>query len=196
MAIVNFTNTDGNLPWPTSKTGRPDYQQGINADFEAIIEYSDTNGQYFKKNITFTGQGNSSMSYVKKNCSIKIFDGSIYNDKGKFGKGDKFGIQFGDWVSQDGFHLKAYMTDCFVGIPPVLYDWFRKISKTRGTYKDTPWKRALIPDDVSTTTTADFTDDYSLLLDTGARCVPAGFPCLVYLNGTFYGIYSWQLKKD
>ena len=28
-----------------------------------------------------------------------------------------------------------------------------------------------------------------------ARCYPDGFPCVVYLNGAFYGIFSWQLKK-
>lgn len=25
---------------------------------------------------------------------------------------------------------------------------------------------------------------------------PDGFPCIVYLNGEFYGIYAWQLKKN
>lgn len=28
-----------------------------------------------------------------------------------------------------------------------------------------------------------------------ARCFPDAFPCIVYLNGQFYGIFSWQLKK-
>ena len=28
-----------------------------------------------------------------------------------------------------------------------------------------------------------------------ALCHPDGFPCAVYLDGDFYGIYSWQLKK-
>lgn len=27
-------------------------------------------------------------------------------------------------------------------------------------------------------------------------CHPDGFPCIVYLNGEFYGIFSWQLKKQ
>jgi hypothetical protein len=34
-----------------------------------------------------------------------------------------------------------------------------------------------------------------LMIDTGARNMPDGFPCLVYLNGDFYGIYAFQLKK-
>ena len=31
--------------------------------------------------------------------------------------------------------------------------------------------------------------------DPNARCFPDAFPCVVYMNGDFYGLYSWQLKK-
>ena len=31
--------------------------------------------------------------------------------------------------------------------------------------------------------------------DPNARCFPDAFPCGVYMNGDFYGLYSWQLKK-
>ena len=40
-----------------------------------------------------------------------------------------------------------------------------------------------------------YVGDYELLTDTGARCFPDGFPVAVYLNGEFYGIFSFQLKK-
>ncbi|MBQ3456873.1 MAG: CotH kinase family protein, partial [Synergistaceae bacterium] len=39
-------------------------------------------------------------------------------------------------------------------------------------------------------------DDLSLQVEDGALCHPAGFPCIVYLNGEFYGIFAWQIKKD
>ena len=31
--------------------------------------------------------------------------------------------------------------------------------------------------------------------DSGAKCVPDAFPCTVYLNGDFYGVFNWALKK-
>ena len=201
LAYINFTNKEGNLVWPSSKKGLPDYQKGVNADFEGIIEYSDMQGNYFKKNITFTGQGTSSMAFVKKNVAIKIFDDSIYNSKGKFGKGDGFGINFGDWVMQTGFHLKAYYTDYLRGSGMIAYQISDEVYKTRGIFKDRPWKKALIdfskilssnPANLS----EDGTDDLSLQIDNGATCMPDGFPCICYLNGEFYGVFSFQIKKD
>jgi hypothetical protein len=32
-------------------------------------------------------------------------------------------------------------------------------------------------------------------METGARCFPDGFPVIVYQNGEFWGVNSWQLKK-
>ena len=84
-------------------------------------------------------------------------------------------ITIGDWVEQDGFHFKAYYSDFFRGIAVMgckLYqqmtdDIGRAWSRSGGLAKNEP----------------------------KALCHPDGFPCVVYLNGNFYGIYSWQLKK-
>ena len=38
-------------------------------------------------------------------------------------------------------------------------------------------------------------NDLSLQKNTGAKCVPDAFPCVVYLNGEFYGVFNWALKK-
>ena len=38
-------------------------------------------------------------------------------------------------------------------------------------------------------------EDISKRLDSGARCFPDAFPCVLFIEGRFYGIYSWQLKK-
>lgn len=75
---------------------------------EAILEFYDMNGNYFKKNIVLDGQGNSSMNFEKKNASIDLFDTSVYNNKGVLGEGDTLKIKFGDWVAFDSFHLKAF----------------------------------------------------------------------------------------
>lgn len=81
----------------------------------------------------------------------------------------------GDWVDQDVFHFKAYYIDFFRGIGCVAYQLFHQTQADRGPM----WGRAIHSS-----------------ANPLARCYPDGFPCLVYLNGEFYGIYTWQLKKD
>lgn len=40
---------------------------------------------------------------------------------------------------------------------------------------------------------ADIDDKYTFSED--ATCFPQGFPFICFLDGDFYGIYSWQIKK-
>ena len=175
FAIINF---DTNV-WPRTKT----------ADAKCHIEFYDMNGNYFKKPIIFNAQGNSTMIFEKKNGAIDLFDSEW--------EGDAFKIQFGDWVSQDSFHLKANYTDFFRGSIVCAYQFVRAILKTRGIEKDTQWKRAILPKyDIDTNIyDSEEINDLSVQLDDGARCMPDGFPCAVYLNDNFYGLYSLQLKK-
>lgn len=184
-AIANITNDSGDATWPTSK--------GV--DLKYYLEFWDMQGNYFKKEIIFNAQGNSSMAFVKKNGSADFCNNNGWDDD------DTFSIKFGDWVAQDSFHFKAYYTDYIKGSCVVAYQISEAVYKTRGVYADVPWKKALI--DFSTigiTTPAglskDGIKDVSLQIDNGARCMPDGFPCIFYLNGEFYGIYSWQLKKQ
>lgn len=188
LAYINLTNAEGNLVWPTSKT----------ADLEAIMEFADMQGNYFKKNIIFNAQGNSSMNFIKKNGSIKMFDSSVYNSKGKKGKGDKFGVKFGDWVSQTTYHVKAFYTDYFKGVSYISYQLALEVANTYNEFENRTWKKGLFKD-------MDFTyrqfdnpqiDNQNIQIDNGALCQPDGFPCIIYLNGDFYGIYVWFIKKD
>ena len=75
-----------------------------------------------------------------------------------------------------------------------MYD---QIVKTRGELNDYVWKRAFIDFDSITSTSngSSTVKDTKTKYNDGAKCFPDGFPCIVYLNGEFYGIYSWQLKK-
>ena len=95
--------------------------------------------------------------------------------------------------------MKAYYTDFFRGVGPVCYKLYEEIVRTRGNMYDRPWKKALIDmSKIGTSTKSlgnSIVDDYELQTDTGARCFPDGFPVAFYLNGDFYGIFSWQLKK-
>ena len=173
-AVVNFT---GLASMPTSKT----------VDIPAVIEFWDLQGNYFKKNILCAAQGSSSLGYVKKNVKVDLL-----NDDGS-----EFDLKIGGWVAQDGFHLKAYYTDFFRGVGVTSYKFWDEVMRYNGLDKDRPYKRAMIDaSEIQTSgTSLNNPDDMTLQLDTGALCHPDAFPCIVYLNGTFYGVFSWQIKK-
>lgn len=179
FAIINVSNIDS---MPTSKM----------QDKKAFVEFWDMQGNYFKKHAILNAQGNSSLTFIKKNVAIDFCDDEWIGDKTP-------NIRIGEWVPQDSFHMKAYYTDFFRGVGAASYKLYDQIVRTRGNMYDRPWKKALLDMSKIETTTKSFGNpyigDYSLLTDTGARCFPDGFPVAVYLNGEFYGIFSFQLKK-
>lgn len=172
-----------------SKLGLSGAIEGKNYNIPAVIEFWDMQGNYFKKNAYLSGQGSSSMKYIKKNIAIDLFDSEI--------GGESFSVKFGEWVPQDSFHLKAYYTDPFRGIGVIGYSIYDDIVKTRGLEKDYVWKRALLNTDIITPTNPNVDGKKEVLLytESGARCFPDGFPCMVFQNGEFWGLYSFQLKK-
>lgn len=131
----------------------------------AVIEMYDGNGNYMQLPITIDVQGNSSTQFVKKNFSIDFFMNEERTEKPK--------ITIGEWVAQDGFHLKAYYLDFFRGTANIAYQLFDDIVADHENYQE----RA------------------GLANVTAARCYPDAFPCIVYKQGEFYGLYSFQLKK-
>lgn len=200
LARINII-WDGNLS-NLSKADRPDGVQKVNYDVKVPVEFFDGQGVYFKKYALMSAQGNSSMAFIKKNISLKFFDTEdVEGKKKKWGKGDTFGTIFGDWVMQKTYHLKAFHTDFIRGSSEVAYQLADEVYKTRGIYEDRPWKKALIDfSEITSVTPAnlskDGSKDMNLQIDNGARCMPDGFPVIVYQNGEFYGIYVWMLKKD
>lgn len=183
LAIVNFS---GLSAMPTTKT----------ADIKAFMEFWDLQGNYFKKKIICSAQGNSSLAYVKKNVKFDLLNSPLYDNV--WDDDESFDLKIGNWVDQDGFHLKAYYTDFFRGIAVSAYKFWDEIMRYNGVMKDRPWKKGLIDMDAIGTSTKGFDDmaDMKLQLDTGALNHPDGFPCIVYLNGNFYGVFSWQVKKQ
>ena len=179
FSIINITNIDS---MPTTKQDNK----------KAFLEFWDMQGNYFKKHAILNAQGNSSMGFPKKNVSVDICDDEWLGE-------DTSKIRIGKWVPQDSFHMKAYYTDFFRGVGAVSYKLYEQIVLTRGPLYDRPWKKALLDMSKIGTTTKSLGNpnvgNYDLLTDTGARCFPDGFPVAVYLNGVFYGIFSFQLKK-
>lgn len=130
------------------------------------------------------------MAFIKKNGAFDFCNDEWIGD-------DTFSIKFGDWVYQDSFHAKAYYTDFFKGASIVAYKIADQVEKSRGIFSDRPWKKALLKDYVFGTdqTNSAQVDDLTLQLNNETKCHPDGFPCIIYLDGEFYGIYAFCLKK-
>ena len=154
------------------------------ADIEAVMEFNDMQGNIIKKNIIINAQGNSTLGHAKKNFGVDIVD-SKYDES--------HSLKFGNWVAQDSFHWKAYMLDQTRVKAMAAYDFYESILLTRGMRKDRSWKRLQLPTDIPVAS-GSVTGEY-LAMDSGAKCHPVGFPFILFHNGSFYGIYCWQLKK-
>ena len=151
-------------------------------DIEAEIEYNDKDGNYFRKPVILNAQGSSSMSYYVKNMAIDINDGSE--------------IKFGDFPTQDSFHLKKYYIDAFRGQCIVGYWLMEQVYKSRPIGQQYPYEYSIANDSVSEGLGSPKKDFF-----TGAKCHPDGFPINITWisnNGTEtdMGIYAWNLKKS
>lgn len=175
-AIINISGIDS---MPTAK--------GVNE--KAYFEMWDMQGNYFKKKVIINAQGNTTLYFKKKSFACDFFD----NDW----NGDSFAIKIGDWVPQDSFHFKAQYTDFFKGISIVAYKLIQEVWASRSPIYSNPWKKALLStiNITSGSWNNNGVNDLSIQKDTGAKCIPDAFPCAVYLNGTFYGVFNWALKK-
>ena len=152
-------------------------------DIEATIEYSDKDGNYFKKPVILNAQGSSSMSYYVKNMAIDLNDGSE--------------IKFGDFPTQDSFHLKKYYIDAFRGQCIVGYWLTEQVYKTRPIGEQYPYEY-LQKFESTIDSNGSFKNDNF----TGAKCHPDGFPIVItWVNTntnkeTEMGVYAWNLKKS
>jgi len=158
---------------PTTKTD----------DIEAEIEYNDKDGNYFRKPVILNAQGSSSMGYYVKNMAIDLNDGSE--------------IKFGDFPTQDSFHLKKYYIDAFRGQCIVGYWLMEQVYKSRPLGQQYPYEYSYSNDSVT-----DGLGDVKKDFFTGAKCHPDGFPIIItWVNSetkeeTWMGIYTWNLKKS
>lgn len=152
-------------------------------DIEAEIEYNDKDGNYFKKPVILNAQGSSSMSYYVKNMAIDINDGSE--------------IKFGDFPTQDSFHLKKYYIDAFRGQCIVGYWLMEQIYKSRPLGQQYPYEYSY-----SNNSDIEGYGDVKKDFFNGAKCHPDGFPIIItWVNSkteeeTYMGIYTWNLKKS
>lgn len=152
-------------------------------DIEAEIEYNDKDGNYFRKPVILNAQGQSSMLYFVKNMAIDINDGSE--------------IKFGDFPTQDSFHLKKYYIDAFRGQCIVGYWLMEQVYKSRPIGQQYPYEYSY-----SNESATDGLGDVKKDFFTGAKCHPDGFPIVItWVNSntkeeTWMGVYTWNLKKS
>lgn len=180
-AYINITSSDGSATtWPTTKTANKKYW----------MQFWDMQGNYFKKRIILNAQGSSSMDFIKKNGEIDICNDEWIGD-------NTFKIKFGNWLAFDSFHLKAYYTDFFKGVSVMAYKLADEVELSRDALTNRPWKRQLLTNYTFGTdqTNSAQVNDLSLQLDNEAKCHPDAFPCIVYLDNEFYGIYAFSIKK-
>lgn len=126
--------------------------------------YSKTNGYHGWAEIKC--QGNSSMSYPKKNFTIKL-----YKDKAKT---EKLKIDFKGWGKQSKFVLKANWIDLTHARNVVSARIWGDVVKSRADYSNLP----------------------ELLRTSPNQGAIDGFPVTVYGNGYYQGRYTLNIPKD
>ena len=152
-------------------------------DIEAEIEFNDKDGNYFRKPVILNAQGSSSMGYYVKNMAIDINDDSE--------------IKFGDFPTQNSFHLKKYYIDAFRGQCIVGYWLMEQVYKSHPIGQQYPYEYSY-----SNESTTDSLGDVKKDFFTGAKCHPDGFPIIItWVNSktneeTWMGVYTWNLKKS
>ena len=127
---------------------------------------------YISKTLTFHAyieikcQGNSSMSYPKKNFTIKLFKDADRSQKMK--------LDFKGWGEQNKFVLKANWIDISHLRNVVSARIWGDIVKSRPNYEEYPEELRSSPNQGA--------------ID--------GFPIKVYNNGVYQGRYTWNIPKD
>lgn len=141
------------------------------SNFKDWIEYYDPEADvYFVKRVRVNVQGQSSTQFPKRNVVMEFCEDEWLCDSVPT-------IDFRGWVEQDAFHLKAFYTDWLRGVGIVGYQLYDEMEQLKPEEQNRIWKRAGVEGRQN------------------ARCYPDGFPCALFLNGEYYGIYTWQLKK-
>lgn len=120
----------------------------------------------FSEECEISYQGNSTLNNPKKGFSIDFANKH----------------RFKDWLAFDGFHLKGYYVDWTHSRDLISNRLLEQIYQRRANIR--PY-----------TNYNDISDAYKLM-ETGALCHVDGFPCELYINGTYWGLYSVNIKKS
>lgn len=143
---------DGTIP--TTKT-----------ENDAVLRYK-SNTEDFTAYIKIKCQGTSSLSYPKKNFTIKLYEDEGFNTKLK--------KDFKGWGAQNKFCLKANWIDLSHARNIVCARLWGEVVKSRNGYDSYPEEFKNSPN----------------------RGAVDGFPFYLYCNGHYWGRYTWNIPKD
>ena len=127
---------------------------------------------YISKTLTFHSyikikcQGNSSMSYPKKNFTVALYEDEDRSTKMK--------VSFKNWGKQSKFCLKANWIDISHMRNIISARLWGDVVESRQNYMDLP----------------------ELLRTSPNKGAIDGFPIKVYNNGVYQGRYTWNIPKD
>lgn len=154
------------------------------------LKYTDFDGNTFTVPIMWNTQGNISAGFDKKNFSIDLFK-SIEDD-------ESYEVRFGNWVPQDGFHLKALISDFWKIRSLGVYRHAEQISQFRPIENRRPWDTYLgysgPKSNVDVVSGGE--GDLSKEIPAVPLGRPDGFPCMLFINDIPWGLYTWNLKKS
>lgn len=156
-------------------------------DLKSVCELYLDNA-YIKFNAINNAQGSSSLSYYypRRNMSLDLF---VHDNDNSFNKELK--IQFGDWVAQSSFYLKAYYIDAFRGQCVVSYRLCREMYNALPYGNRKPWEYLTLRNVTNSQATGNIKTDYI----NGASAISDGFAVEIYHNGEYHGIGVISLKK-
>lgn len=156
---------------PLTYTGAPTWEAGdpvgsVDTD-DVILEFS-SQSINFTDRIEINYQGHTSLADAQKAFGIDTAN------KHKFGK----------WLEFDSFHLKAFYEDFIKCRDWVCNQMMEQIYMTRKATEERPF---LFHND--------FGGNYRGFFGSNALCRVDGFPIELYINGVYWGLYVWRLKK-
>lgn len=137
-----------------------------------------------KVEVSFTFQGNG-ISFEDKGTIAYQGQSSLRDAKKGFTCAFDNKHKFKDWLPFDEFHLKGYMND-----------WMH----VRDTVCNRIYEQMLRMRLINVRPFAEYNDfstiDVDLATTSNRLCHVDDFKCEMYINGNYWGLYSFRLKKD
>ena len=160
--------TDDTLPTQKDETNPILAYGKIRANFDGVEIY---------KYATLEVQGASSAIYPKKNWNIAFFKDAEYSKE--------YELRIGNLVPHSEYVFKANWIDATHCRNIVSNRLWEQFIQARSGY---PKRECEVAYDATDT-------DVMHRIDTGALCHVEGFPCVLYINGEFYGIGDFNIGK-
>lgn len=121
-------------------------------------------------------QGNWTVGFAKKGYEIALIN---YLD-------EDLAVQIGDWLPCKEFHIKAFPNDQMMVKDVACSRIWKEVRESRD------WPESYIADFYG----GNSVDANPNNLMSQAKFISDGFPVEFRLNGEFYGLYVWRLKKE